>query len=139
MRKILAISMLFVFILSVNAQDAAKDSAQEEDNSKYTVVNSMIRQVVQTSEGLIITYKVDRNFKTTYIPNRFFKEKIAMRIDENNSSVSPQMSVVLKDGKPYRVKLYLANNQSNLTYQYAEILSQNMRDKFKIEELQIEF
>lgn len=112
---------------------------ESDDNAKYTIVNAMIGQVVESSLGLIVTYKIDTTWNTAYIANKFFKEKIAMRIDENNTNVSPQMSIVLKDGKVYRVKLYLANNQSNMTYRYASLLSNAQKERFGSEELEMEF
>lgn len=130
LKKLIVLLLISVFFV-VNAQEA-------EDDAKYTVVNAQINQVVQTTEGLIVRYRVDGKSKTTYIPNKFFREKIAVRIDENNTKISPQMSVILKDTKPYRVKLYLANNQSNMTYRITDLVTDKMKESFNIEELQIE-
>ena len=103
-----------------------------------TIVNAMIGRVVESSLGLIVTYKIDTTWNTAYIANKFFKEKIALRIDET-IPISPQMSIVLKDGKVYRVKLYLSNNQSNMTYRYASLLSNAQKERFGSEELEMEF
>ncbi len=142
MLKKIAILILVLGVFTVYGQDVAKTTPTpdtNEEDAKYTVVSAMINQVIQTAEGLIVEYKIDRNFRTTYIPNKFFKDKIAVRIDENNTNISPQMSIVLRNSKPHRVKLYLATKLSNMTYRYADLITDATKKKFEINELTIEF
>ena len=48
------------------------------------------------------------------------------------------MNVILKNKKASAVKLYLSDNQSNSIYRYAEIVSPEVAEKFKIDEIDID-
>ena len=99
----------------------------------------MIKKVFQCSEGLVVNYfDRDHSVKVVYIPNKFFREKKAFRITERTDSVAPQMNVILKNKKPNAIKLYLSDTQSNSVYRYAEILSPDIIEKFKIDEIEID-
>lgn len=137
-RKIMFFILAFVMCsVGVFAQETSQEEKQEED--KYTVNNYMIKKVFQCSEGLIVNYiDRDHSIKVLYVPNKFFREKKAFRITENNDTVAPQMNVILKNKKASAVKLYLSNNQSNSIYRYAEIVSPEVAEKFKIDEIDID-
>ncbi|MBR2317850.1 MAG: hypothetical protein IKA37_07720 [Spirochaetales bacterium] len=136
-RKIMFFILAFVMCsVGVFAQETSQEEKQEED--KYTVNNYMIKKVFQCSEGLIVNYiDRDHSIKVLYVPNKFFREKKAFRITENNDTVAPQMNVILKNKKASAVKLYLSDNQSNSIYRYAEIVSPEVAEKFKIDEIDI--
>lgn len=136
-RKIMFFILAFVMCsVGVFAQETSQEEKQEED--KYTVNNYMIKKVFQCSEGLIVNYiDRDHSIKVLYVPNKFFREKKAFRITENNDTVAPQMNVILKNKKANAVKLYLSDNQSNSIYRYAEIVSPEVAEKFKIDEIDI--
>lgn len=136
-RKIIFFILAFVMCsVGVFAQETSQEEKQEED--KYTVNNYMIKKVFQCSEGLIVNYiDRDHSIKVLYVPNKFFREKKAFRITENNDTVAPQMNVILKNKKASAVKLYLSDNQSNSIYRYAEIVSPEVAEKFKIDEIDI--
>ena len=110
-RKIMFFILAFVMCsVGVFAQETSQEEKQEED--KYTVNNYMIKKVFQCSEGLIVNYiDRDHSIKVLYVPNKFFREKKAFRITENNDTVAPQMNVILKNKKASAVKLYLSDNQ----------------------------
>ena len=135
--KIMFFILAFVMCsVGVFAQETSQEEKQEED--KYTVNNYMIKKVFQCSEGLIVNYiDRDHSIKVLYVPNKFFREKKAFRITENNDTVAPQMNVILKNKKASAVKLYLSDNQSNSIYRYAEIVSPEVAEKFKIDEIDI--
>ena len=137
-RKIIFFILAFVMCsVGVFAQETSQEEKQEED--KYTVNNYMIKKVFQCSEGLIVNYiDRDHSIKVLYVPNKFFREKKAFRITENNDTVAPQMNVILKNKKASAVKLYLSDNQSNSIYRYAEIVSPEVAEKFKIDEIDID-
>lgn len=137
-RKIMFFILAFVMCsVGVFAQETSQEEKQEED--KYTVNNYMIKKVFQCSEGLIVNYiDRDNSIKVLYVPNKFFREKKAFRITENNDTVAPQMNVILKNKKASAVKLYLSDNQSNSIYRYAEIVSPEVAEKFKIDEIDID-
>lgn len=137
-RKIMFFILAFVMCsVGVFAQETSQEEKQEED--KYTVNNYMIKKVFQCSEGLIVNYiDRDHSIKVLYVPNKFFREKKAFRITENNDTVAPQMNVILKNKKASAVKLYLSDNQSNSIYRYAEIVSPEVAEKFKIDKIDID-
>ena len=137
-RKIMFFILAFVMCsVGVFAQETSQEEKQEED--KYTVNNYMIKKDFQCSEGLIVNYiDRDHSIKVLYVPNKFFREKKAFRITENNDTVAPQMNVILKNKKASAVKLYLSDNQSNSIYRYAEIVSPEVAEKFKIDEIDID-
>ena len=137
-RKIMFFILAFVMCsVGVFAQETSQEEKQEED--KYTVNNYMIKKVFQCSEGLIVNYiDRDHSIKVLYVPNKFFREKKAFRITENNDTVAPQMNVILKNKKASAVKLYLSDNQSNSIYRYTEIVSPEVAEKFKIDEIDID-
>ena len=137
-RKIMFFILAFVMCsVGVFAQETSQEEKQEED--KYTVNNYMIKKVFQCSEGLIVNYiDRDHSIKVLYVPNKFFREKKAFRITEKNDTVAPQMNVILKNKKASAVKLYLSDNQSNSIYRYAEIVSPEVAEKFKIDEIDID-
>ena len=98
-RKILFFVLAFVMCsVGVFAQEATSEEGQQED--KYTVNNYMIKKVFQCRDGLIINYfDRDSSVKVLYIPNKFFREKKAFRMQENDDTIAPQMNVILKNKK----------------------------------------
>ena len=137
-RKIMFFVLAFI-MCSVGAFAQQEASEEEKQEDKYTVNNYMIKKVFQCSEGLVVNYfDRDHSVKVVYIPNKFFREKKAFRITERTDSVAPQMNVILKNKKPNAIKLYLSDTQSNSVYRYAEILSPDIIEKFKIDEIEID-
>ena len=137
-RKILFFVLAFVMCsVGVFAQEATSEEGQQED--KYTVNNYMIKKVFQCRDGLIINYfDRDSSVKVLYVPNKFFREKKAFRMQENDDTIAPQMNVILKNKKAYAVKLYLSDKHSNSVYRYAELVSAEVAEKFNIDELEID-
>lgn len=136
MIKKIVIALLMLCMVTIYAQDKP---ASEENDDKYTVVNIMLNQIFQCSEGLILKYRANNENKIAYIPNKFFRQRIAVKVDEEDTNISPQMNLILKNGKPHRVKLYLASKASNMTYRLMEFVTADTRSKFKMDELQIEY
>ena len=131
--RIILIVLLFSSLTFIYGQDTGA-----EQNDKYTTQNIMLTRITECRYGLILEYFSGVDLKTSYIPNKFFIDGTAVKIVENDTNISPQMNIIYKNLKPFKVKLYLATNVASLTYRYMDFVSSEIAEKFKVEGLTFE-
>ncbi|HOV13376.1 MAG TPA: hypothetical protein PK771_03740 [Spirochaetota bacterium] len=130
--------LFFILIFSfgyVYSQDAKKD----EQKDKFTTMNIMLTQVIDTPKGVILEYYAKDDIQYTYLPDRFFEESMAVRVWENDTTISPQANVVFKNGEQFKVKIYMPKNASSLIYRLKDFLSDKEKEAFKVKELKFVF
>jgi hypothetical protein len=130
--------LALILILCAYGVLFAQDKKSDEPQDKYTTVNIMLTQITATKLGSIVQYFGKDELKLLYIPDDFYNKNIAVNVWENDTKISPQMNVVYKNLKPFRVKIYIPKNASSLTYRYKELLTDEEKDKFKTSEIIIE-
>ncbi len=136
MKKFLFVFAIFFSFAFIYAQN---NTVANSTSDKYSAMPFMISQIFECSEGVVVKYITDKgDIKTTYLPFKFFRDGTVVRVTENDTKISPQMSVVFKNLKQFKVKLYLAENQSNNVYRIIDTVTPTLREKFNINELQIE-
>jgi hypothetical protein len=92
---------------------------------------------------MYITSKLD--FTMTYIPHKWFSHSSAKEgslvkgeVVWGNDSSYPYMIVFWKEGKFSHIRLFLKSNLHDISYGTLDP-SQNVEDKFNIEEISLEF
>lgn len=130
MKKIFILCIICILSFSyIHAQD---NGGGEEANDKYSVENYMVKRITSCKYGYIVEYFFESyaNVRTVYIPFKFFTDGSATRIEEENENIAPQMNIVYKNFKPYRIKLYFPLKKSSLKYRFLPVTSDAIRDEF---------
>lgn len=135
MNKKIILALLFIFSISILS--AQESNTENED--KFSVVNVMLTRITDCRYGMILEYFHGIKLKKVYIPNQFLIDGRAIKVVENDVRVSPQMNIIYKNFEPFKVKLYLAKDISNLTYQFIDYVPPELAEKFNITELTFDF
>lgn len=133
----------FILVLSIGvlfSQDAKKDDVKKEEvKDKFTTMNIMLTQVIDTPKGMILEYYAKNDVKYTYIPLSFFDQSIAVKVWEDDRNISPQANVVFKNLEQFKVKIYIPKNASSLVYRMKDFLSEDDKKAFETKELKFVF
>ncbi len=135
-KKLVVLILVFIFaFVSLYSQGTKKD----EQEDKFSTMNVMLTQIIDTPKGVIVEYYAKDEIQYTYIPNKFFEESIAVRVWENDTSISPQANVVFKNGEQFKVKIYMPKNTSSLVYRMKDFLNEKEKEAFNTKELKFTF
>jgi hypothetical protein len=129
--------ILVVFLLVSSIAVYSQGTVKDEDKITSTQIIPMV--LTDTRLGTIIQYFEGIDLKYLYVPNEFFNSGMVSRIYVGSTDVTPQLSVIFKNGKPFRMKIYMPRNASSMTYRYKEMLTDEEVEKFKTKELLINF
>ncbi len=120
---------LFMFAQEADGHDDSKVSA----DTKFTTINFLIASITDTPQGTIVEYRTEYNLSlsTAYIPLSVFASKKVIKIVSNTAAVRNQMNLILKDGKPDRLKMYVPPaNFGSTKFKYKTSLSKDEKDEF---------
>jgi hypothetical protein len=129
--------LFFVFIFISTIQLYSQNTNIPAD--KLTSTNIIPLVITDTRLGSIIQYYQGVELKTLYIPNDFYNSGKAVKVYDDSPNVTPQMSIIFKNSKAFRIKIYTPRIASSLTYRYKEILTDEEIEKFKTKELLVDF
>ena len=127
------VSILLLNVFSIYSQDTGKTEDRITSTSIIPVT------ITDTRLGSIIQYYQGVDLKYVYIPNDFFNTGKVVRVYVDSTDITPQLSVIFKNEKAFRMKIYMPRNASSLTYRYKEMLTDEEVEKFKTAELLIDF
>ena len=125
--------IFFLLVSFVFGQAADGHGDNISKDTKFTTINFLISQITDTPEGTILEYRTEyKSFLSTlYIPHSVFQTKKAIKVVSNTPSVRNQMNLILRDGKPDRLKVYVPPiNHSSSKFLYKNVLSQEDRNEF---------
>lgn len=131
-----------LFILSILLLSVCQFSVFSEESipiDTFFTRNIMIDTVIYTNKGIILNYYSENNFRQTYLPNSFFLDGKAKQVVDNDRSTTPQANVIFKNGKPFKIKLYVPKNAFGGRYKVVDVLSEEQKEKFKTEDLIFEW
>jgi hypothetical protein len=128
----LIIICLFVFSSMIIY---SQDNKPKESENKYSTVNIKFEKITDTRYGVILEYFGKEVYRTIYLSDYLFQNNIAVKVWEEDYNVAGQANVVYKDGKPFRIKIYVPRNASDLTYRFKEYVTDEEKEKFKSKEL----
>lgn len=131
-----------LFILSILLISVCQFSVFSEESvpiDTFFTRNIMIDTVIYTNKGIILNYYSDNKPKQSYLPNSFFLDGKAKQVVDNDRSTTPQANVIFKNGKAFKVKLYVPKNAFCGRYKVVDVLSEEQKEKFKVEELIFEW
>jgi len=114
----------------------AQDSTQKD---KFSTLNFQLTTVWDTSLGVILEYILKGTAKYAYIPNKFFIDRTAVKIWDDDGYIAPQANVIFKNGEPFRIKIYIPRKPQGLQYRIIEILPDDTIKKFSVDKLVFEY
>jgi hypothetical protein len=120
--------IFIILILFFGTLCFAQESGGQD---KYTAVNFMVERIYFTRYGLIIHYFKEGRYEYLYLPNKFFEERIAVRIKEGDGKIVPQMSVIFKNLEPIKVKIYVPFVFDGPKYRIVDYVPTKMEERFK--------
>ncbi len=135
-KKIFWLFLLFTFSIGMAY---AADEKKEEAKDKYTTMNIMLSQVIDTPMGMILEYYAKNEPQYVYLPFSFFDESIAVKIWEDDRNISPQANVVFKNLEQFKVKIYMPKDASSLVYRMKDFLTDDEKKAFEVKELKFVF
>ena len=121
--RILIIILIILTTIPVNSQ-------QDKKEDKFSSVNLIIKKVTSTELGFIAEYYAGGKFRELYLPAKFFLSGIAIKINEDDPNIAPQMNIIYKNLVPIRVKIYVPTIMIGIKYPALEVLPKEMIDKF---------
>ncbi len=124
--KICFFIILVSIFVSINI--SAEDSIPIDT---YDMRNIMLSSIIYTKMGLILVYYVDDVAKESYIPFEFFRDGRAKQVVEDSYMITPQANIIYKNGKPFKVKIYVPSKTSGTAYKLIDALSDEVQEKFK--------
>jgi hypothetical protein len=128
-----ALVLLTICMVPVNGQ------ANDDSGDKFTSVNVMLSTVYTTKLGMILEYYSSQKIQQTYLPNQFFIDGRALKVYEDNSNLTPQINIIYKNQKPYKVKIYVPSKPYGLTYRTISFITEELRKGFAVSDLKFEF
>ncbi len=128
MKRIL---VLFLTLLSLSAYS-------QSPKDKMSTKNYAINMIYTTQLGWIIDYNDYGSSKQIFLKSSFFRDGTAVRVAEDDT-IAPQMNLVYKNLKPFKLKIYVPVNVESRSYiRTIDILSPEMVEKFQAKELTID-
>ncbi|HOF00220.1 MAG TPA: hypothetical protein PK385_03640 [Spirochaetota bacterium] len=131
-----------LFILPILLLSVCQFSVFSEESipiDTFFTRNIMIATVIYTNRGIILNYYIDNKPRETYLPNAFFINGKAKQVIDEDRSTTPQANVIFKNGKAFKIKLYVPKNAFGGRYKVIDVLSEEQKEKFKTEELIFEW
>jgi hypothetical protein len=126
-----------VLLLFCSLSAYSQDTKGTED--KITSTNIIPLVITDTHLGSIIQYYQGVDMKYLYVPSEFFISGKAVRVYMDSSDLTPQINVIFKNEKAFRMKIYMPRNASSLTYRYKDVLTDEEIEKFKTKEILVDF
>lgn len=101
--------------------------------------NIMLNSIVYTNQGIILVYYSNNEVRQSYLPFKFFDDGRVKMVIDDDLSASLQANVIFKNGKPFKVKVYTTKKTDGPGYRVMDILNDEIKEKFKIEDLAFEW
>lgn len=99
---------------------------------KYDTKNIMLASIIYTKLGLILVYYIEDVAKEAYIPFQFFRDGRAKQVAENSSIITPQANIIYKNGRPFKIKIYIPTKSTGGTaYKLMDAIPDDIKEKFK--------
>ncbi|HOJ65146.1 MAG TPA: hypothetical protein PLE45_12085 [Spirochaetota bacterium] len=121
--------LIFIFLLIAGFNSLFSEDSIPID--KYDTKNIMLSSIIYTKLGLILVYYVDDIAKEAYVPFEFFRDGRAKQVIEDDIMVTPQANIIYKNGKPFKVKIYVPTKTRGTAYKLMDAMPEDIKEKFK--------